>query len=452
LSGKNPSLAFPLDEALPDVLHALGEVLGAELDYEPQSREAVESVYAFVEVQRGRFRDDDEWNRLCARFAYVGWAVSRRESDYVTMNRWEQVCERHVLSRCELREFLGLPIRDRDVGLIDRFLRSPEDVLAACRWQRYGANANPLLVSQFTIRVYEFWVSRFDGVVPSDERAYIAGELALSVARGYRLLEKAEDMASWVQIAKRCYGNSRTGDIGLCKLNLLGLQTLYDHYRYETILALVPRLVPDLERFGLHEELLRCRYLEALCLKGCGRLGSALDVLAALLKAPEVANDNLLYGLSMASTAEILAAQGKTREALGLLLTARPSIERSNVAWAMANYHGILAEVLRDSGRLNEAIDGYQAAVRLFSAAGIESKAAYITLLLAESLMLSGRGGEAVAKLVAVLPALERDSPTPAIATAVALLHESLRRQQADPDALRRLRLELQKMSERNQS
>ena len=45
--------------------------------------------------------------------------------------------------------FLVFRIQDRDVGLIDRFLRSPEDVLVACRWQRYDANANPLLVAQF---------------------------------------------------------------------------------------------------------------------------------------------------------------------------------------------------------------------------------------------------------------------------------------------------------------
>jgi tetratricopeptide (TPR) repeat protein len=421
--------------------------LGDELDCESDLRHAVESIYTFVQLQRDTFRDEDEWNRLCARFAYVGWAVSRRQKDYVTMNQWEQVCERHVLSRCELREFLGLPIPDRDVSLIDRFLMSPEDVLAACRWQRYDANANPLLVSQFTIRVYQSWISRFEGVVPPDERAYIAGELALSVARGYRLLEKTEETASWARIAKRWYSNSSTSEIGLCKLTLLGLQTLYDRYMQDTILALFPRFLPDLERFGLSEDVLRCRHLEALCLKDRGRLAAALDAFTALLKAPALGGDNLLYGLLIASTAEILSAQGKAREALGLLLTAKPSIEQSNVAWAMANYHGILAEVLRDSGRLNEAIEEYEAAARLFAAAGIESKAAYITLLLAESLMLAGRGGEAASKLLGALPVLERDSPRPAIAAAVALLRESLRRQKADPDALRKLRLELQKVS-----
>jgi hypothetical protein len=82
----------------------------------------------------------------------------------------------------------------------------------------------------------------------------------------------------------------------------------------------------------------------------------------------------------------------------------------------------------------------------------MDSLAAYVRIVLAETLLASGREGEATLEIIAALPVIEELELVQEGVAAVALLRESLRRQKADPEALKALRVQIQKMREVDQS
>ena len=128
-------------------------------------------------------------------------------------------------------------------------------------------------------------------------------------------------------------------------------------------------------------------------------------------------------------------------EAAGLLV-------ESEIPWAVANLRGVIGEVLRDSGRLQEAAEAYGSAIALYRQTAMEGSVAYFRVLRAEVLILDGREEEARCELLAAIPVLEREALIPDALVAIALLRESLPRQSCDPQVLKALRLQIRKTRE----
>ncbi len=207
-----------------------------------------------------------------------------------------------------------------------------------------------------------------------------------------------------------------------------------------------------LQRFGLTQQLLICRFLEGIGLHSAGRSDEALPELESLLTESELVKDRLVYGLVLVNIGQIRAKKGDTSEAFAVLAQARVVIEGSGNRWALANYYNVYAEVLRDLEQYESAIESYGIGVDLLSSMQMESQAAYVRVVLAETMLLAGREDEAQVQIVRALPVISREALLPDATAAIALLRESIRRQKADPEALRTLKLELQKMREGNQS
>ena len=177
-----------------------------------------------------------------------------------------------------------------------------------------------------------------------------------------------------------------------------------------------------------------------------------INRLTGLVRSGSVSDSPLVYGMALAQLGEAQASVNALDEASKCFAQAIPLIEEAKVPWVFADCKAMLAEVLRDQGKLDEAIPLYRSAVQINVMMELEGRAAYLRIVLAEALMMSGRTEEAIDEIVAALPDLNREPLVPAANAAIALLQESTRRQKADPDAVRRLRLELQKMNERSHS
>jgi hypothetical protein len=135
-----------------------------------------------------------------------------------------------------------------------------------------------------------------------------------------------------------------------------------------------------------------------------------------------------------------------------LLAEARRELERAAVPWALAHHQGIIAELLRDEGFYDAAIEAYDCAVQQHLSLKMEGQAAYLRVIMAETLLLTGRESEAQAQIIAALPVLDRERVVPDAVAAVTLFRDSVQRKQADPDALRNLRLQIEKMRQGGQS
>ncbi|HKD19950.1 MAG TPA: hypothetical protein VKG23_19010, partial [Thermoanaerobaculia bacterium] len=217
-------------------------------------------------------------------------------------------------------------------------------------------------------------------------------------------------------------------------------------------LARVPRLLKTFGAFDMKDELRKCQFLEGVALKDVGRRTDAIAKLTTLLTGACVADDPLVYGLALAQLGEAQASEGALEDAARSFARAIPLIEEANAAWAIADCKAMLGEILRDQGNVESAIPLYRSAVQLKLSRRLDGAAAYLRIVLAEALMISGREEEGAEEILAALPILGREGLAPAATAALRLLHESARRREADPDAVRRLRLELQKMNERTHS
>lgn len=82
----------------------------------------------------------------------------------------------------------------------------------------------------------------------------------------------------------------------------------------------------------------------------------------------------------------------------------------------------------------------------MYSAGGFPSHAAYLRVVLAETLMVGGHENDAVAEIVAVLPIIDEQGLVREGIAAIGLLRESIRRKKADPNVLRELRYQLDRM------
>ncbi|MGE5412931.1 MAG: hypothetical protein ACM3NW_02060, partial [Syntrophomonadaceae bacterium] len=107
-------------------------------------------------------------------------------------------------------------------------------------------------------------------------------------------------------------------------------------------------------------------------------------------------------------------------------------------------------EILRDRGRLAEAIPSYRLAVAAYASAGMMAFEAYVRILLAETLLVAGEDRDALLEILKALPIIESLGLVREGVAAVALLRESLSRQKADHQALVTLKRELKELSQKS--
>jgi tetratricopeptide (TPR) repeat protein len=272
--------------------------------------------------------------------------------------------------------------------------------------------------------------------------------LAISLGTAMRHLGRYGEAELWADRSAAWFDQTPNAEPWLAKVELLRAIILFDKHMHGEALRRIPALLAGFERLGMSLELQRCRLLHALLLKDVGRREEALNQLTAMQSAPEVHEDPLVHGLTLSNIGEILSSQGQFEAGVPFLSAAVPLLERAATPWAFANLQATIAETLREQFDIAGAIAAYQRAISIYAAEGMDGKAGYLRVLLAQLLGVAGRDSEAIQELLVALPLFEREAITPDALAAVALLRESLRRQKTDPDALRTLRLQIQKMKE----
>jgi tetratricopeptide (TPR) repeat protein len=451
LDGNDASRVLADDVALPDVLHALGRLL--EDSGEVSSGAALAATTGLYDFASGDSKWSavaDERHVLSAAFAYVAWRCCRRMALWREARIWESRCEQHVVREDDASEYLRLGAVDRG-RTAPRFLRDRATLLVACRQLRRLANEDPAESVHFAIVAYR-WVTGEMEAADEEERSFFAGELALAAAGALRLARRYVESEPWFQAASQWFSKTVIPAPLMARVGLNVAACLHNRLNLEESLTRLPLLIRTFREFGMEEDLRKCQLLEGMVLKDMGRTREAITRLTNLAAGAPVSDDPLVYGVALAQLGEAYASVGAMEDARRSFAQAIPLIEEAKVPWAMADCQAMLAEALRDQGNLEDALPLYRSAVHVNLAMRLDGRAAYLRILLAEALLMSGREKEAANEIVAALPIFGREGLAPAAAVAVALLHESLRRQKADPEALRELCIELKKMKESAQS
>ena len=246
-----------------------------------------------------------------------------------------------------------------------------------------------------------------------DVRTHLAGECAVSAGVATRHLGRFRESAAWNLRAEESYGATETGRYFLPQVAFLKLCVAYNRHEPNQVLDRISAVIADLERVGPPEQLWRSRFLEAAALKDAGRFDESLSRFQELILGLESQSDHVLMSLALSNVAEVFAKCGNHGKAMACLQHSLELLKDSDVPWVIANVQSALGEVLRDQGRLAEAIVSYQAAVETYVDSRMDSNAAYIRIVLAETLLAAGRHEDAAAEILRALPVVERERLAP---------------------------------------
>ena len=212
--------------------------------------------------------------------------------------------------------------------------------------------------------------------------------------------------------------------------------------RHADVLELLPSAAVTFRRLGMHEDLAKCFFLEAMSLKTLGRLDEAAHRFEKLASAGSTSA--ALRGLALVNLGNLFSNQELFDRALGAYGQARPLLEASKRLSTLADLKVMFGETLRAMGRVADALDAYREAIADHVSLGMVTRAAYLRVALAEALLEANKPREAEWELLTALPTIHDQKMVPEGFAAVALLKESVRLRKTDPKSLLELRQYLQ--------
>lgn len=443
---------LPLDWKLPDRLYALARLLARS---EPEDHGPVlDLAGACFDAIEGLDWPTDligERTDLLARFAYIAWRESRRSGSWDLMFAWERRAVQCALKQEAVPEFLSVPVAAISDELAHRFLSDSAVLLAVLARLGELLKGSPIRALQDASAVYA-WVSNHPGHRSQEEHAYFLAELEFALAAGSKHCGRYREARHWLDSVDRRSLSLPSHAPLQCRSAFLRLAVAHELRLYEEVLEKLPVVRKRFQDLGMGNYVARCTYLSALALKETGREEAAFERFQELYQSPAAQSEPWLSGLALIGMAEIEGRRQRFSIALDTLTEAWTFLRDSQVPLAVAHFHGIRGELERDQGLLAAAAESYRAALKAYAQVGMRSMAAYVRVVRAETLLAAGREEDSVREILATLPVIEELELVREGVAAIALLRESIRRQRADPEALKALRVQLQRMREGERS
>ena len=335
------------------------------------------------------------------------------------------------------REYLQSDCEDRALGPMDA-LMDPDVVLVLAALNSL-VNMDPKRVAGEATKIYQALTSqRTLGLF--DERDYFMGKAALIAGSAYRLQGCREDAEIWLDRAEASVRHVINPAPALARLAYARLTLHYDCARYQRALEELPSLSQSFLKLGMEKEALKSGFLEAMSLKNLSRTGEARAKFEALAAEPELTRDPGLRGNVLLNLGDIVAQGGDKTGALAYYRQSLPLLQVGDQSFGVAHLKGLVGELLREEGQLNEAVVAFRDAIQEYARLEMMTWVAYLRIVLAETLIALARHREAEWEIRMALPTIEEQRMVPEGFAAISLLRESVSRRQADPAALRSLR------------
>lgn len=426
---------------LPGVLHAACELLKGVNSIERLPTCA--AVYALVSAVTW----DDEFGEredLLARVSFATWNLCRRFGVYADSRKWQLRCEQHVIAQDHIRNFFALGWPERSRELNERFLADEAVLLAACSRLERDRNICPTAASSEGARLYE-WM-RVEGAcsgLDEDLLGYLGASVAISVLLAEQHLGHEGSWRHWQSLAQESAGRAVGSGPLVAMIEYSRLSVVYLRRRYELVVDEAPKLIRQFETLGMTDKAVKARFVMACALKEVGAFDGALRAFRGTYADSRDSGDELVACLSLSGSAQVLGKLGFFSSAMGLIPEATARARKSRVPWTLGDVQGTIGELLRDHGDLQASIAAYGSAASTYEQSGMVTLGAYVRIVLSETLLMAGRSAEAGQEILLALPVIEREGLAKEGLAAVAILREALRRQHADPDALRQLREQL---------
>jgi tetratricopeptide (TPR) repeat protein len=277
-----------------------------------------------------------------------------------------------------------------------------------------------------------------------DERDYLLGEAALTVAESSRQLGIHSECDRWLDRAEASFRHTLNPAPKLSEIAYLRLALKYDQRKYEDVVDLAPGLAQSFAKLEMRKEHLKTRFMRAMAIKGSGDWYASHEEFTRLADELDASRDQMLLGQVLVEIGSFYGNTGDVQHALSNYQSALSLLRTVDHPMLLAHLKATVAETLFLDHRFEESLGGYRDAISDYSSLGMETHVAYLRLVLADALLKVGYSREAEWEILAALPTIEEQKMVPEGFAAVALLKESVRRRKTDPNALRELREHLQ--------
>jgi tetratricopeptide (TPR) repeat protein len=342
------------------------------------------------------------------------------------------------------RSFWELPFEERSDEIRNDVLSNPDVVVCLCGFLREERETSPKEVFEEAAAIYQWLKSSDQGVGIFDERDYFLGEAAYLAGTCCRLLGRREDAARWLDRAEASFRHTVNPAPNMSNVAYARLGLSFEMGHHDAVLELVPSVRASFERLGMTAEAAKCHLLEAMVLKGQGRIDHALSVLEPIRSWESGTLDQALKGRILAEIGDLYRSSDQFDNAMEMYQEALSLLENVGTSQALADLKLFVGDAYRGRGQHEVALEAFRSALADYQELGMSTRVAYMRLAVADALLRLSRPREAEWELLAALPTIEGQKMVPEGFAAVELLKESVRRRKTDPNALRELREHLQ--------
>jgi tetratricopeptide (TPR) repeat protein len=318
-------------------------------------------------------------------------------------------------------------------------LEDPETLLSLCLLLRPKLESTPSLVRDEAEFLYRFIETPRREIGLFDEREYFLGETALLAGTACRQLSRREEAHVWFDRSEAGFRHTINSIADLSRLGYQRLAERLEERQFDIVLEMLPALIDSFRRLEMHDEALKCRFLEGLGLMESDELSEAIRVFDEIVEEAERLGNSRLLGTAFGNLMQIYSMMGNAEAAAAASAKAVPVLRRLDDRVALAKIQWGLATLLRETGQLGPSIEAYRTAQAEFQAIGMRADVAAINLVIADLLLETGKERDAQREIAAALPVISELKMAPEGMAALQLLRESSRGQEINRQALREL-------------
>ena len=318
-------------------------------------------------------------------------------------------------------------------------LEDPETLLSLCLCLRPRLESSPSLVRDEAEFLYRFIETPRREIGLFDEREYFLGETALLAGTACRQLSRREEAHVWFDRSEAGFRHTINSIADLSRLGYQRLAERLEERQFDVVLEMLPALLDSFRRLEMHDEALKCRFLEGLALMESDELSEAVRVFDEIVDEAERLGNSRLLGTAFANLTHIYGMMGNAEAAVKASARAIPVLRRLDDRVALAKTQWGLATLLRETGQVGASIEAYRTAQAEFEAIGMRADVAALNLVIADLLLETGKERDAQREIAAALPVISELKMAPEGMAALQLLRESSRRQEINRQALRDL-------------
>jgi tetratricopeptide (TPR) repeat protein len=273
-----------------------------------------------------------------------------------------------------------------------------------------------------------------------DDRNYALGETALTVVRAYVMLDQVSLAERWLEVSERTFRQTinPTPEVARVQMQLVILR-LHQN-RTKEALSLARAAQPVFQRYNMEREFWKGRYFEAVCLKISGEPSQALPIFQEALVYFRSTRNLDLAARTLQSLGNLYAESSDFKNAIPFMREAASLFQEvgNRVAFVQAKWG--TADAVRLSGNPAAAVPLFEEVIDDYLELHMPNWASSLRLVLAETLLESGKSAEAEWQVRQALPSFDRPDARPEAMAALLLLKRAVEMRKIDKESLRRAR------------